>query len=43
MRNKIIEYFIADDASEVSLPQELMFYGIMGSPILIFIITMILV
>ena len=43
MRNKIIEYFIADDASEVSLPQELLFYGIMGSPLAIFTVVMILV
>lgn len=43
MRSKIIEYFIADDASEVTLPQELLFYGIMGSPFAIFVVVMLLV
>ncbi|WP_285844424.1 hypothetical protein [Oceanobacillus profundus] len=43
MRNRIIEYFIADDASEVTLPQELLFYGIMGSPLAIFVVVKLLV
>ncbi|WP_255783466.1 hypothetical protein [Oceanobacillus alkalisoli] len=42
MRNWIIDYFIGEP-EEVTLPQELLFYGVMSSPILIFIVTMILV
>lgn len=42
IRNRIIDYFIGE-VEEVTLPQELLFYGIMGSPLAIFAVVMLLV
>lgn len=41
MRRKIIDYFI-DEPEEVSLNQELQFYLIMGSPLLILLAVIVL-
>lgn len=42
MRDKIIDYFIGEP-EEVTLPQELLFYLTQATPVIIFIIIMILV
>ncbi|WP_405103138.1 hypothetical protein [Oceanobacillus sp. FSL H7-0719] len=42
MRRKIVDYFIGEP-EEITLSQEITFYGIMSSPILLFIIILILV
>lgn len=41
MRNKIISYFIGEP-EEITLNQELLFYGIMAFPFLIALFTFIL-